>query len=80
LSICLHGCEGGGTPRQTQCHANCINLYNSCSPHLNLRKNPVKGQPIYSKPIVKPTPIQKSPGTNSSGSGNVILERGPGRH
>jgi hypothetical protein len=38
---------------------------------------PVRGRPIYGKPIIYHKPIQTSPGagSSSSGSGNTILER-----
>jgi hypothetical protein len=38
--------------------------------------------PIYGKPIVKGKPVQASPGagSNSSGSGNTVLERNGGGH
>jgi hypothetical protein len=41
---------------------------------------PIRGMPIYGKPIVKGKPVQAAPGTgsNSSGSGNTILERSGG--
>jgi hypothetical protein len=43
---------------------------------------PVRGRPIYGKPIIYHKPIQTSPGAgrNPSGSDNTILERNGGGH